>query len=134
MKKSAITAAALIIVFAAIGLGIWFAPVRPLKGCKPEDITMIKIYYINKDTMLTDEKEVRTIAENIYSCGAKRSAISFGRMGSVYKLGFYKGDECISTFSLCGEDCARDAFFFYSPINGSYCKDYLDTVAFKHLA
>lgn len=127
MEKKHIKIAAVIILLTLACTGFWFMPVKPLKSAAPDEITSIRIDRPGMEN-ITDPEIVRTIAENLYSCGAKRSGISFGRMGSVYDIYLYKGDTCVSRFSLCADDLARDSVFFYSPRTGTYCKEYIDNL------
>ena len=128
MKKKTVKISAVIILLAAVCICCWFIPVKPLKGAVPGEITKISVRGRPELENITDPEIVRTIAENIYSCGAKRCGISFGRMGYAYIVEFYKGDEFISSFSLCSNDTARDNKFFFCPQNGTYCKDYIDSL------
>lgn len=113
----------------------WLMPIRILKGYRPENITRIDIEGIPGGMLsVTNETEVRTIAENLYTCGAVRRGISFGRMGSVYNLYLYAGDTCVRKFCVIDTATARDSVFFYKPKNGDliYCKKYLDRLAEKY--
>ena len=128
MEKKAVKIGAVIILLTVICTGFWLMPVKPLRGCTPDEITKISIEGKLGLENITDPEIVRTIAENIDSCGAKRSGISFSRRGYACVIYCYKGDECISSFSLCGKETARDSFFFYKPLNGTYCTEYINNL------
>ena len=133
-KKRIIRAAVFLLIAALIAVW-WLMPIRILKGYRPEDITRIDIEGIPGGMLsVTDETEVQTIAENLYTCGAVRRGISFGRMGSVYNLYLYAGDTCVRKFCVIDTATARDSVFFYKPKNGEliYCKKYLDRLAEKY--
>lgn len=133
MKKALKAATAVLILLIAVFAVVWFMPAKILKNCTPQDITRIEVETDSFPAYsITDEAEVCTVAENIQSCGAKKDGISFGRMGDVYKLNFYKGDEYVGSFSVISGDTARDSVFFYRPENGSYCKEYLDRLTQKY--
>ncbi len=133
--KKRIFRAAVFPVIAALVTVWWLMPIRILKGYRPEDITRIDIEGIPGGMLsVTGETEVRTVAENLYTCGAVRRGISFGRMGSVYNLYLYAGDTCVRKFCVIDTATARDSVFFYKPKNGEliYCKKYLDRLAEKY--
>ncbi len=133
-KKRLIRAAVLLVIAVLIAVW-WLMPIRILKGYRPEDITKIEIDGIsNRRVTLTDETVVRTIADNLYTCGAVKSGISYGRMGTVYDMFLYAGDKCIRSFSINSNDSARDSVFFYKPKSGdlAYCRAYLDELAEKY--
>lgn len=130
-KKRIIRAAVLLVIAVLIAVW-WLMPIRILKGYRPEDITKIEIDGIsNRRVTLTDETVVRTIADNLYTCGAVKSGISYARMGTVYDMFLYAGDKCIRRFCVIDTEYARDGVFFYKPKNGEliYCKKYLDTLS-----
>ena len=134
-QKKRIIRAAVFPAIAALVTVWWLMPIRILKGYRPEDITRIDIEGIPGGMLsVTDETEVRTVAENLYTCGAVRRGISFGRMGSVYNLYLYAGDTCVRKFCVIDTATARDSVFFYKPKNGDliYCKKYLDRLAEKY--
>ena len=133
--KKRIIRAAVFPAIAALVIVWWLMPIRILKGYQPEDIKRIDIEGIPGGMLsVTGETEVRTIAENLYTCGAVRRGISFGRMGSVYNLYLYAGDTCVRKFCVIDTATARDSVFFYKPKNGDliYCKKYLDRLAEKY--
>ena len=70
-------------------------PVRLLRGYKPEDITKIYIYLYPVEGWITDETTVRTIAEKLYEYGAEKAGISFLRMGGVFPVFLYAGDNVV---------------------------------------
>ena len=127
-KKQIIRAAVFPAIAALIAVW-WLMPIRILKGYRPEDITRIDIEGIPGGMLsVTDETEVRTIAENLYTCGAVKDGISYMRMGYVYALHLYAGDKHIRRFCVNFSDSARDSLFFYKPKRGdlAYCRAYLD--------
>lgn len=127
--KKRIIRAAVFPAIAALVIVWWLMPIRILKGYRPEDITRIDIEGIPGGMLsVTDETEVRTIAENLYTCGAVKDGISFGRMGSVYNLYLYAGDTCVRKFCVIDTATARDSMFFYKSKRGdlAYCRAYLD--------
>lgn len=134
-QKKRIIRAAVFPVIAALVTVWWLMPIRILKGYRPEDITRIDIEGIPGGMLsVTDETEVRTVAENLYTCGAVRRGISFGRMGSVYNLYLYAGDTCVRKFCVIDTATARDSVFFYKPKRGdlAYNRAYLDELAEKY--
>ena len=133
-KKRIIRAAVLLVIAALIAVW-WLMPIRILKGYQPEDITRIDIEGVPGGTAsVTDETEVRTIAENLYTCGAVKDGISYMRMGYGYALNLYVGEKRIRRFSINSSDFARDSVFFYKPKSGdlAYCRAYLDELAEKY--
>lgn len=134
-QKKRIIRAAVFPVIAALIAVWWLMPIRILKGYRPEDITKIEIDGIsNRRVTLTDETVVRTIADNLYTCGAVKSGISYGRMGTVYDMFLYVGDKCIRRFCVIDTATARDSVFFYKPKRGdlAYNRAYLDELAEKY--
>lgn len=132
-RKKRIISAAVFLILLAVGTVWWFLPVRILRGCRPEDITRIDVEgFPVVGTVTLDEEETRIIAENMYECGAKHAGISFGAMGYVFKLHFYKGEEAVSSFSVIKEDWGRSPLFWFRPDKGSYCLDYLNELSMKY--
>lgn len=131
-KKRSFRAAVFPVIAALVTLW-WLMPIRILKGYQPEDITRIDVESAVSFSV-TNKREIRSIAENLYTCGAVRRGISFGRMGSVYNLYLYAGDTCVRKFCVIDTATARDSVFFYKPKNGDliYCKKYLDRLAEKY--
>ena len=133
-KKRIIRAEVLLVIAVLIAVW-WLMPIRILKGYRPEDITRIDIEGVPGGTAsVTDETEVRTIAENLYTCGAVKDGISYMRMGYGYALTLYVGEKRIRRFSINSSDYARDSVFFYKPIRGDliYCIAYLNELAEKY--
>lgn len=134
-QKKRIIRAAVFLVIAALIAVWWLMPIRILKGYQPEDITRIDIEGVPGGTAsVTDETEVRTIAENLYTCGAVKDGISYMRMGYGYALHLYVGEKRIRRFCINTSDSARDSVFFYKPKRGDliYCRAYLDELAEKY--
>ena len=132
-RKKRIVPAVIILILLIVGTVWWFLPVQILNGCKPEEITRIDVEgFPEAGTVTLDEEETRIIAENMYECGAKHAGISFTRMGYVYKLHFYKGEEAVASFSVITDDWGRNPVFFYRPEKGSYCLDYLNSLSEKY--
>ena len=133
-KKRIIRAAVFLLIAALIAVW-WLMPIRILKGYRPEDITRIDIEGIPGGMLsVTDETEVRTIAENLYTCGAVKDGISYMRMGYGYALDLYVGEKRIRRFCINSSDSARDSVFFYKPKRGdlAYNRAYLDELAEKY--
>lgn len=133
-KKRIIRAAVFLLIAALIAVW-WLMPIRILRGYQPEDITKIEIDGIsNRRVTLTDETVVRTIAENLYTCGAVKDGISYMRMGYGYALNLYVGEKRIRRFCINSSDSARDSVFFYMPKRGdlAYNRAYLDELAEKY--
>ena len=134
-RKKLLRCGIILLLVIAAAVVWWLMPVRILRGCQPEDITKIEIEGVpGGKATVTDETEVRTIAENLFTCGAVKDGISYMRMGYGYKLSLYAGEKFIRSFSINSNDSARDSVFFYKPKRGdlSYCRAYLDTLAEKY--
>ena len=131
-KKLIRTAAVILLLLIAVTVW-WLIPVRPLRGCEPEEITRITATgFPGAGTVTLNAEETLRVAENLYQCKAKRAGISFGRMGWVYQLHIFKGDRLVRTFSVIDSDWARDSMFFYEPASGSYCIEYLNALSEKY--
>lgn len=122
MKKKAIVivAVALLLVF-----GIYFFPQRTNIGeaAKIE----LRSGTTGKSVEITDAEDIARITENVNSLMFVRGGLTAGTGGWSYWLKWYDADgNEMESLVICGENRISGDHFFYTGINGSFDREFLD--------